>query len=61
MQADPPAFEPHQTLDLMVAVSGLAVNLAIDQYRQRLSAIRGLDHLAIEINHCRDERCQPRN
>ena len=31
--------------------------LAIETYRRKLSAIHGLDHITIEINHCRD--CQP--
>ncbi|MDP2170077.1 MAG: CDF family Co(II)/Ni(II) efflux transporter DmeF [Rhodocyclaceae bacterium] len=35
--------------------------LAIEQYRQRLAGIHGLDHLTIEINHCRDKRCRLRN
>ncbi len=25
----------------------------LERYRQRLAAIRGLDHVTIEINHCR--------
>lgn len=30
--------------------------LAIETYRRKLSAIHGLDHITIEINHCRDCR-----
>ncbi|HNI09422.1 MAG TPA: CDF family Co(II)/Ni(II) efflux transporter DmeF, partial [Thiobacillaceae bacterium] len=29
-----------------------------EYYRQTLAAIPGLDHLTVEINHCRDSRCQ---
>ena len=29
-----------------------------EYYRQVLAAIPGLDHLTVEINHCRDARCQ---
>jgi Co/Zn/Cd efflux system component len=32
--------------------------LAVEEYRQRLSEIHGLDHITIEINHCRDDRCR---
>ncbi len=32
--------------------------LAVEDYRERLSVIRGLDHVTIEINQCR--RCAPR-
>ena len=31
--------------------------LAVEDYRQRLSAIEGLDHVTVEINHCRV--CRP--
>ena len=33
--------------------------LAVEEYRRRLAAIAGLDHVTIEINHCRDDGCQP--
>lgn len=29
-----------------------------EYYRQTLAAIPGLDHLTVEINHCRDSHCQ---
>ncbi|TCJ15510.1 cation transporter [Parasulfuritortus cantonensis] len=29
-----------------------------DYYRARLSGIAGLDHITVEINQCRDERCR---
>jgi len=33
--------------------------LALEDYRRRLAGIAGLDHVTIEINHCRDQRCHP--
>jgi cation diffusion facilitator family transporter len=33
--------------------------LAIEAYRQKLAAIHGLDHITIEINQCRNDRCRP--
>jgi Co/Zn/Cd efflux system component len=32
--------------------------LAVEAYRQKLSVIHGLDHITIEINHCRDNGCR---
>jgi len=32
--------------------------LAVEAYRQKLAVIHGLDHITIEINHCRDDRCR---
>jgi cation diffusion facilitator family transporter len=35
--------------------------LAIETYRQKLAVIHGLDHITIEINHCRDSGCRTAN
>jgi cation diffusion facilitator family transporter len=32
-----------------------------EYYRQLLARIPGIDHLTVEINQCRDERCRPRS
>lgn len=29
----------------------------VQEYRELLAAVPGLDHLTVEINHCRDRRC----
>ncbi len=32
---------------------------AVDDYRRLLADVEGLDHLTVEINHCRDAVCRP--
>jgi cation diffusion facilitator family transporter len=31
----------------------------VDYYRRLLADVEGLDHLTVEINHCRDDVCRP--
>lgn len=30
----------------------------VEHYRQLLAGVKGLDHLTVEVNHCRDAACQ---
>lgn len=32
---------------------------SVDEYRDLLAEVEGLDHLTVEINHCRDAVCRP--